>query len=100
MSTCRPTCCAACAIEYDARQQRHQPIANVAPVVTEVSKLTLHPGDVLIVRTTMKLSRDMHSNLKAWLTDQLPASVHTLILDPTLGGVEVAQRQTQEGAPS
>jgi len=53
------------------------------PEITEVQRLTVKPGDVLIVRTAETLSPEtaaaLRKHLHAWLG--LPDSVRLLVLD-------------------
>jgi hypothetical protein len=70
------------------------------PLITEAAKLTLKPGDVLVLRiNTPTLSADMHNGAKKWLAEHLPPGIRTLILSnrESLQVIQADARGSEEG---
>jgi hypothetical protein len=83
-------------IKTEYRSDDAPPVANAVPFITEVSKLTLKPGDVLVVKVDRPLRAEQFRCIKDWLADQLPPDIHTLVLDPMLS-LQVVERAEGEG---
>jgi hypothetical protein len=73
-----------------------QPPAPEFPVITEAVKLTLKPGDVLVLKVDCRLPVDVHDNIKRWLAEQLPPGIHTLVLERGMS-LQVVERAGEEG---
>jgi hypothetical protein len=84
-------------MEHERQQKLKPPVDNAAPTVTEISKLSLQPGDVLALRIDRPLLVEQREKLKQWFSEQLPPGTHTLIMEPFMS-LEAVKRKTEEGA--
>lgn len=50
----------------------------------EIAKLSLRPGDVLVARAAVRLSREQHQRLSRLFAGVLPDGVKTLVVDDSV----------------
>lgn len=83
-------------LKTEYRSDDTPPVASAAPVITEVSKLTLRPGDVLALKVNAFLRAEQLAHVKAWFAEQLPPGTHVVVLDRNLS-LQVVEQTEGEG---
>jgi hypothetical protein len=54
---------------------------NITAITVEVSKLTLNPGDILVLKTKEKMSKKQIVDFRNFLKTIVPIDVQVVVLD-------------------